>query len=97
MAVLERVHLPIKEGTEEAFEEKMAGGGLDVLRNAPGCEGVELRRGVEDPSTYLLTVAWDAVGSHIAFTQEAVFADFVEILKAHLSGATDMAHFDEPI
>lgn len=97
MAVLERVHLPVKEGTEAEFEQKMTGGGLDILRNAPGAGAVELRKGVEAPGSYLLTVEWDSVESHTAFTQEPAFAGLVEILVAHLAGATDMAHFGEAI
>ena len=38
----------------------MAATGLDVLRSAAGCRDVQLRRGVESSSTYLLTVEWDA-------------------------------------
>lgn len=97
MAVLERVHLPVKEGTEADFEQKMSSTGLDVLRNAPGCHGVELRRGVETPGTYLLLIHWDSVEAHTALTQTAAFGDFVEILKGHLAGPTDMEHFGEPV
>lgn len=97
MAVLERVHLAVQAGTEADFEQKMTSDGLDVLRNAPGCTGAELRKGVETPGTYLLLVHWDAVASHIAFTKEPAFGGLVDILKAHLAGPTDMEHFGEPI
>ena len=97
MAVLERVHLPVKPGDEEAFEKAMSETGLDVLRAAPGCQGAELRRGVETPGTYLLLVHWDEVASHTAFTQQPEFGGLVEVLKAHLGGPTDMEHFGDPV
>lgn len=95
--VLERVHLPVRLGSEEAFEQAMAATGLEVLRSASGCRDVQLRRGVESPGTYLLTVEWDAVGAHTAFTQQPAFSGLVDILKAHLDGPTDMQHFGPPL
>jgi quinol monooxygenase YgiN len=95
--VLERVHLSIVPGTEEAFEKAMTATGLDVLRGAQGCRGVQLRRGVEDPGTYLLAVEWDSVQAHTSFTQEPAFQELVTILKAHLAGPTDLQHFGAPL
>lgn len=95
--VLERVHLSILPGTEDAFEQAMTATGLEVLRAAQGCRGVQLRRGVEDPGTYLLTVEWDSVEAHTAFTQEPAFPSLVAILKAHLAGPTDLQHFGPPV
>lgn len=95
--VLERVHLPVRPGSEEAFEQAMATTGLDVLRSATGCRHVQLRRGVESPSTYLLMVEWDAIDAHTAFTREPAFAGLVDILKTHLGGPTDMQHFGPPL
>lgn len=95
--VLERVHLPVRPGSERAFEQAMAATGLGVLRAAPGCRDVQLRRGVESASTYLLTVEWDAVEAHTAFTRQPAFAGLVDILKAHLGGPTDMQHFGPPL
>ena len=97
VGVLERVHLPVRPGSEEAFEQAMSATGLEVLRSAAGCRDVQLRRGVESPSTYLLTVEWDAVTAHTAFTQEPAFSGLVDILKAHLDGPTDMQHFGPPL
>jgi heme-degrading monooxygenase HmoA len=95
--VLERVHLPVRPGSEEDFERAMAATGLEVLRAADGCRDVQLRRGVESSSTYLLTVEWDAVEAHTAFTQQPAFAGLVDILKTHLGGPTDMQHFGPPL
>ena len=95
--VLERVHLPVRPGSEAAFEQAMAATGLEVLRSAVGCRDVQLRRGVESPSTYLLTVKWDAVDAHTAFTREPAFSGLVDVLKAHLDGPTDMQHFGPPL
>lgn len=95
--VLERVHLSIVPGTEDAFEQAMTATGLAVLRAAQGCRGVQLRRGVEDPGTYLLTVEWDSVEAHTSYTQEPAFQGLVAILQAHLAGPTDLQHFGAPV
>lgn len=95
--VLERVHLSIRPGTEGAFEQAMTSSGLGVLRAAEGCRVVQLRRGVEDQATYLLTVEWDSVEAHTAFTGRPAFQILVEILKAHLAAPTDMRHFGPPL
>lgn len=93
MSVLERVHLTIVPGAGAAFEQAMTSSGLDVLRSAPGCLSAELRRGVEEPSTYLLLVEWDSLEAHTSFTGEPEFLGLVDILKAHLDAPSDMQHF----
>ncbi|MGQ0632058.1 MAG: antibiotic biosynthesis monooxygenase family protein [Sporichthyaceae bacterium] len=92
MTVTEKAEIPVKEGQEADFEAVLAKA-LPILRDAPGCHGVSLSRGIENPSTYLLLLTWDEVADHVAFTKTAEFGEFVGLVKDFFAGPSTMAHF----
>lgn len=92
MTVTEKAEIPVKEGQEGEFEAVLSQA-LPILRAAPGCHGVNISRGIENSSSYLLLVTWDAVDDHVAFTKTAEFGEFVGLVKGFFAGPTNMAHF----
>lgn len=93
--VIERVEIMVKAGQEAQFEAAMVGG-RELLASAAGCNGVNLSRGVENRSKYLLTLEWDAVQSHMDFTMTPEFARFREVAGPFFAGKPAMEHF-EPV
>jgi len=61
--VLEHAVLPIRPGQEAAFEAAMRTA-QPLIAGMPGFGWISVSRGVEDPSRYLLLVAWESVEAH---------------------------------
>ena len=64
----------------------------DLFTAASGYRGHDLKRGVEDPDRYLLTVEWDSVDDHMNW-QKAHAAQFLGILQPMLVRPPDIKHF----
>ena len=90
--VIERVELAIVAGRETEFEAAMVRGQA-LLAGAAGCHSVSLARGIERPDHYLLMLQWDAVASHVAFTQTPAFAEFGQLVGPFFAGKPAMEHF----
>ncbi len=61
--VLEHALLPVVPGREVDFEAAMREA-YPLIAATPGFLGLELHRGIERPSTYLLLVRWESVDAH---------------------------------
>ena len=61
--ITEHALLPVKPGLETEFEEAFASA-RRIIAAAPGFRDLTLSRGIENPSSYLLLVAWDSVDAH---------------------------------
>ncbi|GIG53981.1 antibiotic biosynthesis monooxygenase family protein [Demequina activiva] len=61
--IVESVVLPVMPGREADFEQAFAQA-APLIERQPGYGGHTLRRGIEHPSTYLLTVHWENVAAH---------------------------------
>lgn len=92
MTVIEKAEIPCVEGKEAEFEGLLPKA-LPILRAAAGCQGVSIARGIENPSTYLLLVTWDAVEAHTAFTKTAEFGEFVGLIKDFFAGPPGAVHY----
>jgi heme-degrading monooxygenase HmoA len=65
-------------------------GGL--MEGVDGFNGLELRRGIEDPSKFLITADWDSVAAHEAW-QESRGPEFLAALGPHTDGGPSIEHF----
>lgn len=61
--ILESAVLPVRPGQEAAFEAAF-GQARHIIAGMPGFLGLELHRGIEQPSAYLLTVRWRTLEDH---------------------------------
>jgi heme-degrading monooxygenase HmoA len=91
--LLERAELLIKEGMEEAFATAMRERGLALLAGVPGVESVRFGRGVENPGKFMLLVAWQAMDSHLNFSNSPVMKDFRAVIGPYSKGGS-MEHFE---
>lgn len=91
--VLESAVLSVREGTEAEFEAAFADAATLIAR-AHGYRGHSLRRGVEFPGTYLLTVGWDTVEDHeIGFRCSADYAEWSRILHRFYEPFPTVLHY----
>jgi heme-degrading monooxygenase HmoA len=90
--VYERAQLYIAAGSETAFEAAM-GESIGLLRRAGGCQAAHLARGVEEASSYLLLVEWDAVDDHVAFTKTDEYKRFGQAIGPHFAKPPEVLHF----
>ena len=76
----------------EGFAEAL-GGTTGFFENVVGFGGFELRRGIEDPDRFLLTVNWESVDDHANWQKENV-SEFLAVLNPYLDGMPDIKHFE---
>ena len=67
--ILEVAVLDVRPSEEDAFELAMREA-LPLIEATPGFSGINLRRSIETPNRYLLTVGWASLEDHtIGFRQ----------------------------
>jgi quinol monooxygenase YgiN len=68
---------------------------LAVLRGASGCRGVSVRRGIEEPDRFVVTVAWDSVEAHLGFRDGEDFAGYREPIGPLFAEPPTFAHYED--
>ncbi|KAA1379987.1 antibiotic biosynthesis monooxygenase family protein [Aeromicrobium fastidiosum] len=61
--IVEHALLPVRPGLEDEFEAAMAAA-KTIIASMPGFRRLQVSRGIESPSTYLLIVEWDTLEHH---------------------------------
>ncbi len=90
--IIEHAWLPVTAGREEEFATSIRAA-LSVIESAPGCHGAQVRRQIEDPSTFLLIVRWDSVAAHEAFRASASFETWRRQTHPYYAVAPTVTHF----
>ncbi len=94
--ILEHAWLKVTEGQESAYEDALRVA-LPVIESAPGCFGAEVRRQIEDPTRFLLTVQWSSVEAHLAFRETPLFEEWRSMTHPFYAVPGEVTHFDEPL
>lgn len=94
--VLEHALLRVRAGEESAFERAMRAA-LPIIESAPGCFGAEVRRQLEDESTYLLLVHWASLEAHMTFRATELFESWRALTHPFYVEAPGVTHFHEPL
>ena len=63
-----------------------------MFEEVAGFNGFTLKRGVEDPDRFLLTVEWNSVDDHTEWQKQNV-NQFLERLDPFINGKPDIKHF----
>ena len=90
--VIEQVTINVKPGQERDFERAMIAG-KEILEAAAGSRGVQLIRGVESPSKFVLRIGWDSIDAHTAFTQTPGMGEFRALAGPFFADRPAMEHF----
>jgi heme-degrading monooxygenase HmoA len=95
--IVESVVLPVIPGRESEFEAAFAQAAPLIARQA-GYGGHTLRRGLEHPSTYLLTVEWESVAAHEdEFRASADYQERKRLLHGFYEPFPTVLHYGEPL
>lgn len=91
--ILESVVLPVRPGNEGEFEAAFAEAER-LIRRAKGYVSHTLRRGVEHPSTYLLSVEWESVEAHeVGFRGSADYQEWKRLLHHFYEPVPQVSHY----
>jgi quinol monooxygenase YgiN len=95
--ILERALFAIKPGHAEQFEAAFAKAG-PLIRAAKGCRQADMRRGIENPDSFLLLVHWESVDDHMkGFRESPAFTEWRALLGPHFASPPAMEHYGEAL
>ena len=95
--ILERAILAIKPGHAEDFEAAFAQA-APLIRTAKGCRKAQLRRGIENPDSFILLVEWATLEDHmIGFRESKAFEEWRAILSPHFASPPAVEHYTAPL
>lgn len=91
--ILEAVVLPVRPDHGAAFEAAFAEA-REIIESMPGFVSLELDRGVEQPSTYLLLVRWTSLEAHtVGFRQSPEYARWSALLHSFYEPFPEVLHY----
>ena len=78
--IVETAFMTVKEGAEDDFLAALQEAQKFLLQS-PGCRGLRVHQGVEQPQTFLLLIEWNTLADHIeGFRESPAFNSWREIL-----------------
>lgn len=84
--------LTIDPVNAEAFEAAVARA-APLFKAAPGCCGMALERGIEEPGKYRLLVQWESVSHHMdLFRNSEAFGQWRRLVGHYFTGPAMMDH-----
>jgi heme-degrading monooxygenase HmoA len=95
--ILEVATLNVRPGQEQAFEEAMREA-RPLIESMPGFFGMNLRRCVETPNRYMLSVSWRALEDHtVGFRQSEQYQKWRELLHHFYDPFPTVEHYGKPL
>jgi heme-degrading monooxygenase HmoA len=92
--ILEHAVINVTPGTESSFETDFAEA-KSVLASCPGCLRIQMHKGVEHPSRYLLLVEWETIDDHlVGFRQSQSFTKWRALIGPHFDGSPEVDHYE---
>lgn len=93
--ITELAEVRVRADAGPAFEKAFATA-VRLVREADGCSGVKLLRGVEEPSSYLLIVEWARLEDHTEhFAKSESFSRFIGSIDPFLAQPPSVGHCAE--
>src|SRR5262245_26531841 len=90
--ILEITRINVKPGMEAEFEAGFAKA-IPIFKSAPGCRGLELRRGIEKPGSYRVFLTWDTFEDHTErFFHSQGFKDWRKLVGHCYDGPPEPEH-----
>jgi len=89
----EHAVIEVQPGREEEFEA-VFGQVPAIFAQAAGCHGVELRRCVEEPSRFVLLVAWETLEDHtVGFRESPLFGEWRGLVGGFFATPPQVRHY----
>ncbi|MGL3821976.1 antibiotic biosynthesis monooxygenase family protein [Sphingopyxis sp. R3-92] len=97
MAVIEHALLPVRAGSEAAFEAAVQTA-RPLIEASPGFLSLEIRRPVESGNPYLLLAAWRSVADHRdGFRMSDRYQQWRALLHHFYDPMPEVSYFGEPL
>ena len=94
--ILEHAVFAITPGSEGDFEAAIDEA-KPLVAQTSGFRSLTLRRGIEQPSTYLLLIEWDSVEDHmVGFRESERFPLWRELIGSYFASPPVVEHFETP-
>ena len=94
--ILEAAVMTIIPGLEEQFLVALETARESVLAQAPGWLGLEVRRGIERPNSYLLFLSWATLEDHtVTFRGGELFVAWRAMLGPYFAEPPVVEHWAE--
>jgi heme-degrading monooxygenase HmoA len=91
--IMETATISVVPGREEEFLAALEQA-KEVLARAQGWREIHVHRGVERPSTFLLTIGWQALEDHtVTFRGGELFTQWREIIGPYFAEAPQVEHW----
>jgi heme-degrading monooxygenase HmoA len=91
--IIESALIGVRAGDEAAFEAAY-GNAQRFLASSAGYLGHSLRRSIETPNRYLLTVQWQSLEAHtVGFRGSPAFASWRALIGPFFDGSPAVEHF----
>lgn len=91
--LVERSELTVKPGAEDAFHQTLTEKGVPLLQSVDGVLLVQLGRGVENPSKFILLVGWRSMEAHTAYGGTPKSIELRGLMTPYVTGGA-MEHFE---
>lgn len=91
--LVERSELTVKPGVEDDFHTAIIDNGVPLLKSVDGVLSIQVGRGVEDPSKFMLLVGWESMDAHTAYGGTPKSLELRGIMGPFLTGGA-MEHFE---
>ena len=91
--ITEIAFMSIVPGQEDAFLAALEEAKL-VIARADGFRSLRVQRGIERPSTFVLTIEWDTLEAHtVGFRQGPLFAEWRSHIGPYFAEAPVVEHW----
>jgi heme-degrading monooxygenase HmoA len=91
--ILEQAVFAITPGSEGDFEAAVEQA-KELVAQVHGFRSLSLLRGLEQPSTYLLLIEWDALEDHlVGFRESELFPRWRELIGPYFASTPVVQHF----
>lgn len=91
--ITEIAFMSIVPGQEDAFLAALEEAKL-VIARADGFRSLHVQRGIERPSTFVLTIEWDTLEAHtVGFRQGPLFAEWRSHIGPYFAEAPVVEHW----
>ena len=91
--LVERSELTVKAGMEDEFYMALSEKGVPLLQSVDGVIAVQVGRGVENPSKFMMLVGWQSMNAHTAYGGTPTSLELRGIMGPYLAGGA-MEHFE---
>jgi heme-degrading monooxygenase HmoA len=91
--LVERSELTVKDGVESKFQAVLAEKVVPLLRRVEGVISVQVGKGVENPTKFMLIVGWTSLAMHKAYGGTPTSLEVRQIMGPFIAGGA-MEHFE---